>query len=92
MLFVAGPLFANTQMRPVSGNDAGIAVDSVDAGDVLSPQVTKASGNPFDDQREGELPLGEMPETGGWGVLRPTLGGMLIMLAGLAMARRRATP
>ena len=79
-------------MRPVSGNDAGIAVDSVDAGDVLSLQVTTASGNPFDDQREGELPLGEMPETGGWGVLWPTLGGMLIMLAGSAMARRRATP
>ena len=56
MLFVAGPLLADAQTRPVSGNDAGIAADSVGAGDELSLQVTKASGNPFDDQREGELP------------------------------------
>ena len=60
MLFVAGPLLADAQTRPVSGNDAGIAADSVDAGDELSLQVTKASGNPFDDQREGELPPGRL--------------------------------
>ena len=60
MLFVAGPLLADAQTRPVSGNDAGIAADSVGAGDELSLQVTKASGNPFDDQREGELPPGRL--------------------------------